>query len=53
MLRSHLRLPQPGGPSPVFISPLDQGGSVTLPGIGFHFRRLLRIAGLRALQVQV
>jgi hypothetical protein len=28
-------------------SPQEQGGPVIPPGIGFHFRRLLRLSGLR------
>jgi hypothetical protein len=31
----------------VFISPQEQGGPVILPGTGFPFRRLLRLARLR------
>jgi hypothetical protein len=41
------RLPQPGGPGPRIYIPQEHGGSVTPPGTGFHFRRLLRLAGLR------
>jgi hypothetical protein len=52
-LLSHLRLHQHGAPgSRIYISQ-EQGGPVTPPGNGFHFRGLLRLAGLQALQVQV
>jgi hypothetical protein len=44
---SHLRLPQPGGPSPRIYIPQEQGGPVITPGTGFPFRRLSRLAGLR------
>jgi hypothetical protein len=44
---SDSRLPQPGGPGPRIYIPQEQGGSVITPGTGFHFRRLLRLAGLR------
>jgi hypothetical protein len=44
---SDSRLPQPGGPGPRIHIPQEQGGPVILPGIGFPFRRLLRLAGLR------
>jgi hypothetical protein len=40
-------LPQPGGPGPRIYIPQEQGGLVILPGTGFPFRRLLRLAGLR------
>jgi hypothetical protein len=43
---SDSRLPQPGGPGPLISIPQDQGGPVILPGTGFPFRRLLRLAGL-------
>jgi hypothetical protein len=45
ILLSHLRLPQPGGPGPCIYIPQEQGSPVILPGTGFHFRRLLRLAG--------
>jgi hypothetical protein len=38
---------QPGGPGPRIYIPQEQGGPVIPPGTGFHFRRLLRLAGLR------
>jgi hypothetical protein len=38
--------PNLGGQVPVFI-PQEQGGPVILPGIGYLFRRLLRLSGLR------
>jgi hypothetical protein len=44
---SDSRLPQPGGPGPSIYTPQRQGGPVILPGTGFPFRRLLRLAGLR------
>jgi hypothetical protein len=47
ILLSHLILPQPGWPGPHIYIPREQGGPVIPPGIGFHFRRLLRLAGLR------
>jgi hypothetical protein len=39
--------PQPGGPGPHIYIPQEQGDPVITPGTGFHFRRLLRLAGLR------
>jgi hypothetical protein len=45
-------LPQPGGAEPRIYIPQEQGGPVIPPGIGFPFHPLLRLAGLRALQVQ-
>jgi hypothetical protein len=45
ILLSHLRLPQPGGPFPCIYIPQEQGGPVIPLGIGFTFRRLLRLAG--------
>jgi hypothetical protein len=39
-------LPQPGGPGPRIYIPQEQGGPVMLSGIGFPFRRHLRLAGL-------
>jgi hypothetical protein len=39
--------PQSGGLGPRIYIPQKQGGSVITPGIGFHFRRLLQLAGLR------
>jgi hypothetical protein len=39
--------PQPGGPDPCIYIPQEQGGLVMAPDIGFPFRRLLRLAGLR------
>jgi hypothetical protein len=44
---SDSRLPQPGGPGPRIYIPQVLGGPVILPGTGFPFRRLLRLAGLR------
>jgi hypothetical protein len=44
---SDSRLPQPGGPGPRIYIPQEEGGPVIPPGIGFPFRRLLRLAGLR------
>jgi hypothetical protein len=35
------------GQVPVFISPQEQGGPIIPPGTGFHFCRLLQLAGLR------
>jgi hypothetical protein len=46
ILWSHLRLLQPGEPGPSIYIPLEQGGSVISPGIGFPFFRLLWLAGL-------
>jgi hypothetical protein len=42
-----LRLSQPVGPGLRIYIPQEQCGSVMPPGIGFSFRRLLRLAGLR------
>jgi hypothetical protein len=36
--------PQPGGPGPRIYIPQGQGGPIILPGTGFRFRRLLRLA---------
>jgi hypothetical protein len=44
---SDSRLPQPGGPGPRIYMPQEQDDPVIPPGTGFHFRRLLRLAGLR------
>jgi hypothetical protein len=44
---SNSRLPQPGGPGPRIYIPQEQDGPVVPPGTGFHFCRLLRLAGLR------
>jgi hypothetical protein len=44
---SDSRLPQPGGPDPSIYIPQEQSGPDKTPGIGFPFRRLLRLAGLR------
>jgi hypothetical protein len=44
---SDLRLPEPGGPGPRIYIPQEQGGPVITPCTVFHFRRLLRLAGLR------
>jgi hypothetical protein len=38
------RLPQPGGPGPCIYIPQEQGSPVILPGTGFPFHRLLRLA---------
>jgi hypothetical protein len=46
LLSQFLRLPQPGGPGPRIYIPQEQGGPDILPGTGFPFRRLLRLAGL-------
>jgi hypothetical protein len=43
----HLRLLQPGEPDHCINIPQDQCGPIILPGTGFPFRRLLRLAGLR------
>jgi hypothetical protein len=42
---SDSRLPQPGGPGPRIYIPQEQGDPVLRPGIGFPFRRLLRLTG--------
>jgi hypothetical protein len=47
ILLSHTRLPQPGGPGPRIYIPQEQVGQVILPGTGFPFHRLSRLAGLR------
>jgi hypothetical protein len=39
--------PQPGGLGPRIYIPQEQGGTVIPLGTGFHFRRLLRLSGLR------
>jgi hypothetical protein len=44
---SDSRLPQPGERGLRVYILQEQGGTVIPPGIGFHFRRLLRLAGLR------
>jgi hypothetical protein len=44
---SDSRLPQSGGPGPRIYIPQEQGGPVIPPGIGFPFRRLLRLTELR------
>jgi hypothetical protein len=44
---SDSRLPQPGEPGSRINIPQEQGGPVIPPGIGFPFRRLLRLEGLR------
>jgi hypothetical protein len=44
---SDSRLHHPGGSRPRIYIPLEEGGPVISPGTGFHFRRLLRKAGLR------
>jgi hypothetical protein len=41
------RLPKPEGPGPRIYIPQEQGGPVLPPGIGFLFRRLLRLSGSR------
>jgi hypothetical protein len=38
---------KPGGPGPRMYIPQEQGGPIILPGTGFHFLRLLRLAGRR------
>jgi hypothetical protein len=53
MLLSHLRLLQLGWLGPRIYIPQDQDGPVISSFIGFPFCRLLRLARLRALQVQV
>jgi hypothetical protein len=45
ILLSHLGLPLPGGPGHRNYIPQQQSGPVIPPGIGFPFRRLLRLAG--------
>jgi hypothetical protein len=47
ILLFHMRLPQPWGPSPRTYIPQERGGPVIPSGIGFTFRRLLRLTGLR------
>jgi hypothetical protein len=47
ILLSHPRLLQPGRPGPRIYIPQEQGGPVIIPGTGFPFCRLLRLAGLR------
>jgi hypothetical protein len=42
---SDSRLPQPGGPGPRTYIPQEEGGPFIAPGVGFPFRRLLRLAG--------
>jgi hypothetical protein len=42
-----LETPQPGGPCPCTYIPPEEGGQLIPPGTGFHFCRLLRLAGLR------
>jgi hypothetical protein len=45
-LLSHLRLPQPGGPSSCIYIPQEQSGPVIRPrGTGFPLRHLLQLAG--------
>jgi hypothetical protein len=44
---SDSRLPQPGGPGPRIYMPQEQGGPVMPPDTGFHFRRLIRLTGIR------
>jgi hypothetical protein len=44
---SDSRLFQPGGPGRRIYIPQEQDGPVILPGTGFFFYRLLRLAGLR------
>jgi hypothetical protein len=44
---SDSRLPQPGVPAPRIYIPQEQGSPVISPGTGLHFRRFLRLAGLR------
>jgi hypothetical protein len=47
ILLSHMRHPQPRGSGPHIYIPPEQGDPIIPPGIGFPFRRLLRLAGLR------
>jgi hypothetical protein len=47
LLSQFLRLPQSGGPSPRIYIPQEQGGPDIPQDIGFPFRHLLRLAGLR------
>jgi hypothetical protein len=47
LLPQFLRLPQPGGPGPCIYIPQEHGSPHILPGNGFPFRRLLRLAGIR------
>jgi hypothetical protein len=44
---SDSKLPQPGGPGPLIYISQEQGGPVISPDTGFHFPRLLWLAGLR------
>jgi hypothetical protein len=44
---SDSRISKPGGPGPRIYIHREQGGLIIPPGIGFSFRRLLRLAGLR------
>jgi hypothetical protein len=44
---SDSRLLQPGGTGPRIYISRENGGPVIVPGTGFHFLRLLRIAGLQ------
>jgi hypothetical protein len=39
--------PQLGGPGPCIYTPQEDNGPVIPPGTGFHFRRLLRLTGIR------
>jgi hypothetical protein len=52
ILLSHLRLLQPGGPGSLIYIPQEQGGPVIPPGTGFPFYRLLRLAGLRWMELE-
>jgi hypothetical protein len=47
ILRSHLRLRQPGGPGDRIYIPQEQGAPVILQGTEIPFRCLLRLAGLQ------
>jgi hypothetical protein len=44
---SDSKLVRPGGPCPSIYIAQEQGGPVILPGTGFPFRHLLRLARLR------
>jgi hypothetical protein len=47
ILLSHLKFPQHRGPGSRIYIPQEQGGPVISPDTGFHFCRLLRLAGQR------
>jgi hypothetical protein len=45
--RLRFETPQPGGPGTHIYIPQEQGGPGIPPGIGFPFRRILWLAGMR------